>query len=73
METKAWVDPGSEDSEFEEDLGYRLPELDLNDFPDPTIFLPLASFGIKSKEEFIEWWKLRTGKTIIQFRSFTFL
>lgn len=69
--SKPWVDPGSQDSDFEEDLEFVEPELDLSNFPDPAKFLPLAGFGVETEEEFIQWWKKRTGNTITKFESFT--
>jgi hypothetical protein len=68
--SKSWIDPGSQDSDFEEDLDF-VPELDLNNFPDPSKFLPLVKLGIATEEDFIQWWKKRTGDTITRFESFS--
>jgi hypothetical protein len=69
--SKSWVDPGSQDSDFEEDLEFVEPCLDLNNFPDPSKFLPLVSFGIETESDFIRWWRKRTGNTITKFECFT--
>ena len=66
------------DSSCESDEDCSQPEIPIiektNDylynFPDPYSFLPVEKLGISSKEDFINYWKTCTGKTIVRLSSF---
>jgi hypothetical protein len=45
--------------------------IDFNAFPDPSTFMNLAQYNIKTEEEFIRFWKKEHDQTITGFRSFT--
>ncbi len=60
------------DLAFEEEFGESLPfEPDLDNFPNPSDFMCLKVYGLSTEQEFILWWKVRTGNTIRKFRSFS--
>lgn len=44
--------------------------VELDNFPNPSNFMCLDYYGLKTEDDFKKWWKENTGEMITNFRSF---
>lgn len=67
-----WTDFGEFDPDFEisTEEETRNYSVDPDNFPNPSNFMCLDYYGLKTEDDFKKWWKERTGEIITNFRSF---